>query len=125
MWEGGFAVGPRYLLPMLPFMAIGLGVAWGEITAHRTGRLVVGALTLWSVAAVWLETISGQSFPDWTPNPLLNYSLPRFVSGDIARNLGMAAGLQGQLSLLPLLVGLAGLGLLYFRGPLGRRETAQ
>ena len=118
-------MGPRYLLPMLPFMTIGLGLFWAEITTHRAGRLVVGALALWSVVAVWLETISGQSFPDWTPNPLFNYSLPRFISGDIARNLGMAVGLRGQLSLLPLLVVLTGLSLLYFRGPhwvAGRRR---
>ena len=125
MWEGGFAVGPRYLLPMLPFMTMGLGFVWEEITAHRAGSLAVGALVLWSVVAVWLETISGQSFPDWTPNPLFDYSLPRFISGDIARNLGMAVGLRGQLSLLPLLGGLAGLALLYCRGPLVRREMAK
>ena len=125
MWEGGFAVGPRYLLPMLPFMVIGLGIGWRELTTHRVGRLVLGLLTLWSVVAVWLETISGQSFPDWTPNPLFNYSLPRFIVGDIARNLGMAAGLHGHLSLLPLVIALVGLGLLYFYRPLGCQEVAR
>jgi len=114
MWEGGFAVGPRYLLPMLPFMAMGLGIAWEELAHHRLGQLVLGLLTLWSVVAVWLETISGQSFPDWTPNPLLNYSLPRFIAGDIARNLGMGVGLSGRLSLLPLFITVAGLGALYY-----------
>ena len=95
MWEGGFAVGPRYLLPMLPFMVMGLGVAWERLTAHWGGRLVVGALTAWSFFAVWVETISGQSFPDWTANPLFNYSLPKFVAGDIARNVGMGTGRGG------------------------------
>ena len=125
MWEGGFAVGPRYLLPMLPFMVIGLGVVWQELATRWTGRLLVGILTLWSVAAVWLETISGQSFPDWTPNPLLNYSLPRFIAGDIARNLGMGIGLRGHLSLVPLLIALVLLGLLVYTEPLGRKEIAR
>ena len=125
MWEGGFAVGPRYLLPMLPFMVIGLGIAWEEFATRWAGRLVVGVLVLWSVVAVWLETISGQSFPDWTPNPLFNYSLPRFIAGDTARNLGMGVGLHGHLSLLPLLIALAGLGLLYLYRPLGRKEMAR
>ncbi len=114
MWEGGFAVGPRYLLPMLPFMVIGLGIAWEELTTRWVGRLVVGVLALWSVVAVWLETISGQSFPDWTSNPLFNYSLPKFIAGDIARNLGMGVGLSGHLSLLPLFITVAGLGALYY-----------
>jgi hypothetical protein len=120
MWEGGFAVGPRYLVPMLPFMALGLGIAWEALATHRIGRLVVGVLTSWSAVAVWVETISGQSFPDWTPNPLFNYSLPKFAAGDIARNLGMGVGLRGHLSLVPLFIALAGLGLLYYYRPLGR-----
>ena len=124
MWEGGFAVGPRYLLPMLPFMVMGLGVAWERLTAHWGGRLVVGALTAWSFFAVWVETISGQSFPDWTANPLFNYSLPKFVAGDTARNVGMGTGLRGHLSLLPLLVALAGLGLLCSVKPRQHRGAA-
>jgi hypothetical protein len=106
MWEGGFAVGPRYVLPMLPFMTIGLAIGWKALARQRAGRTVVGALTAWSATADWLETISGQSFPNWTLNPLFNYSLPRFLAGDIARNLGMGAGLSGHQSLLPLLVAL-------------------
>lgn len=125
MWEGGFAVGPRYLLPMLPFMAISLGVAWEKLARHWLGQLFLGVLALWSAVAVWLETISGQSFPDWTLNPLFNYSLPRFMGGDIARNLGMSIGWRGHLSLLPLLIALVGLGLLYFYRPLNRREITQ
>lgn len=112
MWEGGYAVGPRYLVPMLPFMAIGLGVAWEALAARLVGRIVTGVLAAWSAAAIWLETISGQSFPDWTRNPLILYSLPRFAAGDIARNVGMGLGLHGHLSLLPLLVAFVGLGLL-------------
>jgi peptidoglycan/LPS O-acetylase OafA/YrhL len=108
---------------MLPFMIIGLGVAWEELIMRRIGRLVIGVLVLWSVVAVWLETISGQSFPDWTLNPLFNYSLPRFIAGDIARNLGMGLGLRGHMSLLPLLVALFGLALLYSYTPLARREV--
>lgn len=110
MWQGGFSVGPRYLVPMVSFLSIGLGalaLRWGN---KLWLRLLTGFLAVWSLAVVWLETLGGQNYPDWTPNPLLNYSLPRWVEGDIARNAGMALGLKGIASLLPLAIILALLG---------------
>lgn len=104
MWEGGYAVGPRYILPMMPFMALALIFftrRWGR---YKWARIAMGFLTLWSVLFVWAETIGGQSFPDWTRNPLFNYSLPRLLRGDIARNWGTIVGLPGWASLLPLVV---------------------
>jgi hypothetical protein len=109
MWQGGFAVGPRYLLPMLPFFALGLGFALEAVIRPRWGRAALGILTLWSLLAVWIETIGGQSFPDWTPNPLFHYSLPNVLAGDIARNLAMAVGLRGVWGVLVLWIALAGL----------------
>ena len=104
MWQGGFAVGPRYLLPMLPFMVLLVGVVLQEWGTRRLVGQTAALLVAWSAFSVWAETIGGQSFPDWTPNPLFNYSLPRLVSGDIARNAGMIVGLTGWASLAPLLV---------------------
>ncbi len=74
MWQGGWSIGPRYLLPMLPFLAVGFVYffdAWGDRPWTRVLTLV---LAVWSFFAVWTETIGGQHFPDWTPNPLFNYS---------------------------------------------------
>lgn len=107
MWQGGYGVGPRYLLPSLPFLAlaaaVGLGVAW----RRPAFRPLVVAFGAWSFFAVWTQTIAGQSFPDYTPNPLIDFSLPKLLGGDIARNLGMLLGLSGWASLLPLLALLA------------------
>lgn len=102
MWQGGYAVGPRYLVPMLPFMAFSLiffAEAWGK---QWEAKVLMGVLTVWSVLFVWAETIGGQSFPDWNLNPLFNYSLQRLMQGDIARNLGTIGGLSGWYSLVPL-----------------------
>ena len=74
MWQGGFSIGPRYLVPMLPFMAMGLGafvIYWGRAVWAR-GLILL--LALGSVIVVWAETLGGQNYPDWTPNPLFNYS---------------------------------------------------
>jgi len=104
MWEGGYAVGPRYILPMLPFMALAMvffAEKWGQ---HIWAKVTLTFLTLWSVLCVWAETIGGQSFPDWNRNPLFTYSLPRLLQGNIARNWGTIAGLPGWASMLPLAV---------------------
>jgi hypothetical protein len=128
MWSGGFGVGPRYLVPCLPFLALAAGFGLAEAWARRPLRPIVVLAAAWSAVAVWAETIAGQSFPDYTPNPLFDLSLPRLASGDLARNLGMFLGLSGWTSLLPLLafgllaVALIGIGLPTRRT--GRPEVA-
>lgn len=102
MWQGGFSIGPRYLVPMLPFAAVALAFGLERAFRQRWSQVLVLILALWSFGLVWIETISGQAFPDYTPDPLINYSIPRFIAGDIARNLGMALGLCSWASLLPL-----------------------
>ena len=102
MWQGGYAVGPRYLVPMLPFLVMGFLpflAKWGKKT---WASILIGALSLVSFFVVWAETIGSQSFPDWTVNPLINYSLPALFRNDIARNIGMGVGLNGWVSLIPL-----------------------
>ncbi len=104
MWSGGFAVGPRYLVLMLPFLAVPLIFftnIWGDVAWMKW---LIAFLTTWSVSFIWIETLSGQNFPDYTRNPLINYSLPKLMAGDIARNIGTILGLSGWFSLLPLLM---------------------
>jgi hypothetical protein len=123
MWQGGFSIGPRYLVPMLPFMSMGLGafaVSWGKSPWIRR---LTAVLTVWSVVVVWAETLGGQGFPDWTLDPLFNYSLPRLAANDIARNLGMALGLRGWASLIPLGGGLAVMIVLLFWQLRGQRAS--
>jgi hypothetical protein len=124
MWQGGFAVGPRYLVPALPFLAVaahaGLARAWRRVAWRPLIVLICG----WSVGTVWAQTIAGQSFPDYSANPLIEFSLPRLMAGDIARNLGMVVGLGGWMSLLPLLVVLLTAGLALAERPFLSRRSA-
>ncbi len=103
MWWGGFAVGPRYLLPGLPFLALGLAFAhraWGRA---RTFRLTLVLACACSLAATWGLTLAGQAFPsDAIRNPLVEYAWPNWLAGDVARNFGTLAGLRGAASLIPL-----------------------
>ncbi len=107
MWQGGFAVGPRYIVPMLPFLAAGFGGFGARWGSRLWAKILAALLGAWSLFAVWAETIGGQSFPDWTPNPLFNYSLPHLAQGNIARNLGMVLNLHGWSSVLLLAAVLA------------------
>lgn len=104
MWQGGYGVGPRYLVPMLPFLVLPLALCLARWGARRWAMVIVGALTAWSFLAVWAETIGGQQFPDYTRNPLFRYSLPRLIDGDVARNWGTLVGLSGSSALLPLVI---------------------
>ena len=118
MWWGGFAVGPRYLLPALPFMALPVAVvftSWGQRAWLRA--LVVFTL-LWSWIATWGLTLAEQAFPsDAILNPLVDYAWPSWVAGNIARNAGTLLGLHGALAVLPLILLLAlGTGLLVWLG---------
>ncbi len=125
MWQGGYSIGPRYLVPMVPFMAVAMGaclIRWGDRRWVKLPAIVLGA---WSVAAVWAETLGGQSFPDWTPDPLFNYSIPNLMAGDVARNLGMALGQSHFASLVPLAVILAGLAALWAIAGAGDTRPSQ
>jgi hypothetical protein len=102
MWDGGFSVGPRYLVPVLPFIALVAGIGFARAWHNVVFRPAVVLLAAWSLFAIWVETIGGQAFPDYTPNPLFDLSLPRLAAGDVARNAGTLLGLSGLMSLAPL-----------------------
>ncbi len=108
MWWGGFAIGPRYILPALPFLALPIGFAlarWGRALWLRVG---LGALLAWSWVATWGLTLAEQAFPsDAIQNPLVDYALPNWLAGNIARNAGILLGLRGPFSLVPLVLVLA------------------
>jgi len=107
-WRGGFAIGPRNLLTIVPFLMVGVGAA---LTAWRDVRWAV--IGFWSLVGisfgiVWLASVSGQAFaPITIGRPLTELFWPRFLSGDIARNAGMALGLPSWVSLFPPLAGIA------------------
>lgn len=102
MWLGGFGIGPRYLLPMLPFLALPFVFTLNHARALWQ-RAVIAVTLLISLASVWFLTLGGQMFPQYQAFPLLEYTLPRWQQGDIARNLGMILNFKNYNSLLPLL----------------------
>jgi hypothetical protein len=103
MWWGGFAIGPRYFLPAVPFMALGMGFAFQRWQAARWFGVLAAVLAAWSLVVNGGITLAGQSFPpDTIFNPLFDYALPNWLAGNIARNLGTVLGLKGAAGLIPL-----------------------
>jgi len=108
-WRGGFAIGPRNLLLILPDLVVAVGFCLRAWQRHPWGRRVFGLLALVSFALVWVARTAGQEFPPVVVrNPLIEFLWPKFRAGDIARNLGMAVGLSSWISLLPPLLVIGG-----------------
>lgn len=113
-WWGGWNIGPRFLTPVLPFLMLGVLFAFDRWLPHTFGRWGVLGLVALSIANVCAQNIAGQFwFPDGTTdaqpfgyipnNPLVDFTIPRLLSGDIARNYGGILGLPGWASVVPLL----------------------
>lgn len=72
-WHGGYAIGPRYLLPILPLLALGL------IHMPRAIVLPLGAASLMlNLLAVAVDPQP----PDSMRNPIFDYAVPSLVSGE-------------------------------------------
>ena len=86
-WQAGFTLGPRYLAPILPLMALpcALGV-------QRLPKIGI-TLAAYSILITTLATLT-DACPDYSIyNPLTELHIPLFLKGVFSPNLGMALGL--------------------------------
>jgi len=108
-WRGGWSVGPRYIIVMIPFMLPAIAAlleAWRERwlpIAVSAGAMLVGVVVF---------CLASATFPYWPEafrNPVPELALRLFAEGHVAPNAGTAIGLTGTLSLVPFLLIVAGL----------------
>lgn len=103
-WNGGQVVGPRYLMELVPFLALPIIFVLDRMHGIAA-RLPIYALILASLVNVWIETVGGRAFPTGpTRDPLRYYSFPNLTRGQVPLNLGTFLGLNGKSSLVPLAV---------------------
>jgi hypothetical protein len=102
MWWGGAAAGPRHLVPVMGFLAIGVAFAWRSLP----GRVLVVVLGAVSFANVLVITAVGLEAPEFD-DVLRRYAWPAFLEGKVARlsgasSLGLKLGFRSWVSLWPL-----------------------
>jgi hypothetical protein len=105
MWWGGWTIGPRHLIPIIPFLIIPIAFIPFKKTIEKC---LLYILTFISMLMMFVGTMIDPQVPDtirrlsWSP--ILEYSLPQLMSGNIYANLGSILGLIGLTSTLPLLL---------------------
>lgn len=88
-WSGGWAFGPRYLAPAIPFLMTGVFLAWTNKTFRSSVPIQFGILVL-GMLSVAMITIGTITFPYPAPemnDPLFTLSLPLFFRGDYSINM--------------------------------------
>jgi hypothetical protein len=102
MWYGGSALGPRHVIPALPFLCLGVPFAF-----RGARRRLLGALLTVSVMNQLAATAVDPAAP-LVRDVLRDHVYRLLLAGDVAlpggrSNLGALVGLPGVASLLPLL----------------------
>lgn len=143
-WFAGWAPGPRYLVPALPFFAIGVSgliLAWPERWAgwrRHLSWLAFALATGYSALLMLAATSVKPEVSDQIKRPYEQFLMERFYKGQLsvntqsidmpnaperapkqAWNIGQLLGLDGLASLLPLALLMAG-GLVWLRRTLAR-----
>ena len=102
-WEGGWVIGPRYLVVTLPFVAVASALALDELARRR--RKLAHVLALGATAASLFTGGIPSLYPHVPPDldwPLAHLFLALFEAGRAPDNPLLAWGAPPAVSLLPL-----------------------
>lgn len=87
-WQGGISIGPRYLVEIIPLLALPV-IFVLDRSGPRLVQVGVALLFVLSFANVWVQTMTGPNFPpDSIVNPLFQVALPDLIHGKLALSLG-------------------------------------
>jgi hypothetical protein len=97
-WRAGWTLGPRYLSPVLPLLAV--PAAFGAQRHPALGAVLIAA----SIALTGLGTLINATPRYEIANPLFELHLPGLIEGKFTYNAGQFLGLPGHWSMAPLFV---------------------
>ena len=101
-WRGGWTLGPRYIIPVVPLLSVWLAEGLGN-EKLRPWINYTGAL---SIALTGFATALYPHLSDVYSNPLATFVFPSYLRGEFSYGLANAAGLSGHAAnlvhLLPL-----------------------
>ncbi|MEA3186827.1 MAG: hypothetical protein QOD99_657 [Chthoniobacter sp.] len=87
-WHGGFASGPRYLIPALPFLALPMVYGFARFPKTCAALASLSVVFQLALTAVDAESPVGVGSlamvgdrPMWSYSPLMDYALPLFATG--------------------------------------------
>lgn len=99
-WWGGWATGPRHIIPMLPFFTFPILFA---LQKKNYLKNIFLTLVIISIGIMNIFTMVDPQVPQGYFYPLWQFSFPKLIKGEIALNLGHFIFLNNFWSLLPLL----------------------
>jgi hypothetical protein len=110
-WRGGWSVGPRYIVAVVPFLTVTLAYAWPRVARRRFAGLAWGITAGLIVAGVFFNSLTAVVYPQTPPqvrNPVFQVILRLLGDGYAPYSIGYALGLRGPASLLPVAVAILG-----------------
>ena len=108
-WEGGWALGPRHLTPLVPFLATAV-VFQSAKTSASSRRPWIRLLTVLIIVSIVFTFVGLAVFPHLPAafkNPLYEISWPFLAAGKFGPTIGEWMGLKGFSELIPIISALA------------------
>ncbi len=116
-WEGGWSMGPRHLVPILPFLAT--GVVYDLANSPKKQRpfrgTLLGVLGLSALVFTFIGTVTFPYFPKEFPNPLYEFAGRFLGEGRLAPTPGELFGLRGWARFFPLAIPAGLLAVLFLK----------
>jgi hypothetical protein len=110
-WRGGWSVGPRYIVAVVPFLTVTLAYAWPRVARRHFAGLAWGITAGLIIAGVFFNALTAVVYPQTPPqvrNPVFQIVLRLLAEGYAPYSIGYALGLRGPASLLPVAAAILG-----------------